>query len=314
MTTSLPLGTTFRYNSITDYYKKRFGGRVQKLSIDAGFTCPNRDGTKGTGGCTYCSNDAFNPSYCIPAKPVSQQIKEGIEFHSIRYRRATKFLAYFQAYTNTFDALDRLKEIYEQALNYPGIIGLIIGTRPDCVSNEILNYLEELNQQYFISVEFGVESIYDETLIKINRGHTFSESKMAIHEMVDRGIHTGIHLIFGLPGESRDQMLASSGIISSLPVNSIKFHQLQILKNTAIEKEFLTNPSAFNLFSLEEYIDFIISYVERLNPDIFIDRFLAEVPPRFLAVHKWGLLRYDQVLQLIQKRFEERKTWQGKLF
>lgn len=303
-----------RFNAYANYFKQEFGERVQKLSIDAGFTCPNRDGKVGRGGCTYCNNDAFNPSYCESGKSVSKQIEEGIEFHSNRYRRAAKYLAYFQAYSNTYADHEHLKMIYEEALGKPEIIGLVIGTRPDCVNEKLLDYFKELSERYYIIVEYGLESCYDKTLIEINRGHTFQQSVDAIKLTASKGIKTGAHLIFGLPGESRTKMLAEAEILSKLPVNNMKFHQLQIIKGTKMEEEFRLNPEKFTFFELADYIEFVIDFLEKLNPNIVIERFAGEVPPRFLAGPGWGLIRNDQILNLIEKRLEERDTWQGRLF
>jgi uncharacterized protein len=303
-----------RFNSYAEYLKKEFGGRVQKLSIDAGFTCPNRDGSKGTGGCTFCDNDAFNPSYCQPVKSIAQQIQEGIEFHRVRYRRATKYLAYFQAFSNTYAPLNELKKVYEEALAFPEIAGLVIGTRPDCVDEEKLDYFAQLSKNHYIIIEYGIESCYDITLARINRGHTFEDTVKALEMTSRRGLRAGAHLIFGLPGESREAMLAEARVLSGLPIKTIKFHQLQILKNTAISREFKEHPEDFFRFSLEEYTDFIIDFIERLNTDIVIERFAGEVPPRYLAEPAWGLIRYDKVLEKIEKRLEERGSYQGKLF
>ncbi|MEA3495362.1 MAG: TIGR01212 family radical SAM protein [Bacteroidota bacterium] len=305
-------GNSRRFNAYSNYLKMKFGERFQKVTIDAGFTCPNRDGKITKGGCTYCDNNAFNPSYNNPEKSVYWQVQEGIEFHKKRYRKANKYIAYFQPYSNTYAPLDELKEIYEQALKIPEIIGLSIGTRPDCVDDEKLDYLKQLNEKYFISIEYGIESCFDKTLERINRGHNFLQTKKAIKKTAERGIHTGAHLIFGLPGETKEMMLKEAEIISELPLNSIKFHQLQILKNTAIEKEFKNNPEDFINFKLDEYIDFIIKFVEKLNPEISIERFAGEVPPRFLAKKTWELLRNDQLLNLIEKKMEEIDSWQGK--
>jgi radical SAM protein (TIGR01212 family) len=303
-----------RFNAYTNFCQQKFGERIQKLSINAGFTCPNRDGKISKDGCTYCDNAAFNPSYCSPAKSITQQIIEGIEFHTVRYRRAGKYLAYFQAYSNTYDDLDVLKSKYEEALLHKDVIGLVIGTRPDCVDDKKLDYLKKLSEKYFISVEYGVESCYNKTLELINRGHTFEQSVRAIEETAKRNIHTGIHLLFGLPGESRNEMLEEASIISKLSVTTIKFHQLQIIQNTAMAEEYTNNLEKIHIFDLDEYIDFIIDFTERLNPEIMIERFTAEVPPRFLLKGGFGLLRTDQILQKIEKRMEERNTWQGKLF
>ncbi len=303
-----------RYNSYNEYFKKQFGERVQKVSVDAGFTCPNRDGTLGRGGCTYCNNNAFNPSYCKPAKTISKQIEEGIEFHQRRYRRANKYLAYFQAYSNTYKSLEELKAIYEEALAFPGVIGLVIGTRPDCIDDEKLAYLKELSKLYYIIIEYGIESCYDKTLVKINRKHTFAQSVEAIEKTASCGIRTGAHLIFGLPGETRDEMMAEVKIVSGLPLTTIKFHQLQIIKNTTMEKQYLKNPDHFSLFSIDEYIDFIVEFIEKLNPNFIIERFSGEVPPRFLVAPDWGLIRSDQINGIIKEKLINKNSWQGKLF
>jgi radical SAM protein (TIGR01212 family) len=306
-------GDNRRFNSYAGYFKRTFGGRVQKVSIDAGFTCPNRDGSKGRGGCTYCDNDSFNPSYCIPHKSVAEQIEEGVEFHARRYRRADKFLAYFQAYSNTYAPIGQLKKIYSEALEYPGVIGLVIGTRPDCVDSEKLDYLAELSKKYHIVLEYGLESCYDKTLRRINRKHDFECSCRAIEETAARGIRTGVHLMFGLPGETVREMLDEADIISGLPVDSVKFHQLQLLKNTRITEEYIRNPSDFHIFDIPEYIDFMTLIIEKLRPDIVVERIAGEVPPRFLAVPAWSSLRNDQMLNLFEKNLEKQDTWQGKL-
>lgn len=305
---------TRRYNSYSEYFKNQFGTRVQKVTLDAGFTCPNRDGSKGTGGCTYCNNDAFNPSYCQPHKSITQQISEGIEFHQKRYRRAKNFLAYFQAYSNTYDSLQSLKSRYDEALQFPGVSGLVIGTRPDCIDDEKLEYFARLAEKYYVIIEYGIESCYNRTLDSINRGHTYKETAEAIIQTAKYGIHTGAHLIFGLPGETREEMLSEAEIVSELPLDTIKFHQLQIIKGTVMEKQYQKNPKLFKLFSMEEYIDFIIRFIEKLNPKFVIERFTGEAPPRFQAGSVWGGLRSDEVQILIEKEMEERNTWQGRLY
>lgn len=314
MTKIYPWGDVRRYNSYSGYFKRQFGGRVQKLSIDAGFTCPNRDGTVGVGGCTYCNNDAFNPSYCNPNKSITQQIDEGIEFHAVRYRRAERYLAYFQAFSNTYAPLDKLKKLYEEALAHPKVIGLVIGTRPDCVDEEKLDYLQYISNKYYINLEYGIESCYNKTLALINRGHTFEQSVWAIEQTHRRGIQIGAHLIFGLPGETREQMLAEADAISQLPLHSIKFHQLQIIKGTTMEKQYKNTPEMFNLFIMDDYFNFLADFIERLNPNFVIERFTGEAPPRFLALPTWGNLRTDQLMIEFEKILEKRDTWQGKMF
>ncbi len=300
------------YNSYADYFRNLFGERVQKISVDAGFTCPNRDGTKGVGGCTFCDNNAFNPSYCQPLKSVTQQIQEGITFHQRRYRRAKKYLVYFQAYTNTYKPLEELKALYEEALAVPSVTGLVIGTRPDAVDESILDLLKQLQHKAYIMLEYGIESVYDTTLQRVNRGHTFAEASKAVEVTHQAGIPCGGHFIFGLPGETRQMMLDAAPLISALPLTTVKFHQLQIFKNTAMALDYLRSPDDYKLFSLEEYIDFVVEFTARLRPDLIIERFAGEVPPRFLVTPPWDNLRYDVVLQRIEKRFQELHTWQGK--
>jgi uncharacterized protein len=313
-TNSFPWGHTRRFNAYSEHTRKIFGARVQKLSLDAGFSCPNRDGTISTGGCTFCDSDAFNPAYCQPEKSITQQLSEGIEFHKKRYRRSSRYLAYFQAYSNTHAPLAVLKKLYEDALAMPGVIGLVIGTRPDCVDSEKLDYLARLAESHYIIVEYGIESCNNKILESINRGHTFEQATHALAETRKRGIKTGAHFIIGLPGETRAEIMDQAGIIARLPIDNIKFHQLQILKNTALESDFLKNPVKFNLFSLEEYVDFISGYIQLLPTQMVIERFTAEVPPRYRIAPDWGNLRTDQILEMIERKLEEKNAWQGKRY
>lgn len=313
-TNNYPWGHERRFNAYSNYFRNIYGARVQKVSIDAGFTCPNRDGAKGFGGCTYCNNDAFNPSYCKSVKSVSEQIGEGIKFHKWRYNEAVSYLAYFQAYSNTYAPLEKLKILYEEALNYPGVVGLIIGTRPDCIDDEKLEYIKELSERYYIAIEYGIESCHNKTLLRINRGHSFEDAVFTLEKTAALGINAGAHFIFGLPGETRDEMLNQVDIISRLPVKTLKFHQLQIIKGTAMEIEFKNNPGDFELFTWEEYLDFFISFLERLNPAIVVERFTGEAPQRFLTGEGWGKKRTDQIVNLIEKRLEELNTWQGRMY
>jgi uncharacterized protein len=311
---SFSWGHDRRFNAYSNYFRRIYGARVQKVSIDAGFGCPNRDGSKGFGGCTYCNNDAFNPSYCQPARSVSEQIGEGIKFHKWRYDEAVSYLAYFQAYSNTYAPLETLKKLYEEALRYPGVVGLIIGTRPDCIDDEKLEYLKELTSRCYVAIEYGIESCYNKTLVRINRGHSFEDAVSALEKTEALGITAGAHFIFGLPGETREEMLNQVDIISGLSIRTVKFHQLQIIKGTGMEIEFKNNPGDFELFTWEEYLDFFVAFLERLNPAIVVERFTGEAPPRFLTGEGWGKKRTDQIVNLIEKRLEELNTWQGKLY
>ena len=309
-----PWGSERRFNAFPDYFRRLYGSRMQKVSVDAGFTCPNRDGTKGMGGCTFCNNKAFNPSYCLPEKSVTTQINEGIEFHKKRYRKVDSYLAYFQAYSNTYASADQLSELYNEALNHKDIRGLVIGTRPDCVNDEILDLLKELSKRCILLLEYGIESCYDKTLQRINRGHSFKEAVDAIESATSRCINVSAHFIFGLPGETREEMLREADIISGLPLKSVKFHQLQIIKGTEMEEEYKRNPADFEIFSWDDYLSFIISFLERLNPDLVVERFTGEAPPRYLAREVWGKKRSDQIISLIEKKLEELDTWQGRFY
>ncbi|MDR0205921.1 MAG: TIGR01212 family radical SAM protein [Bacteroidales bacterium] len=300
------------YYSYKDFLTNQFGARIQKLAIDAGFTCPNRDGNVGLNGCSYCDNRAFKPSYCTNLKPVKQQLEEGIIFHKNRYRRADAYLAYFQAFSNSYASLDELIQIYQPAIEHAEIKGIVIGTRPDCLEEKKLDYFAELAQKMFVSIEIGIESIHDETLRRINRGHNFQCAVDCLKKMKERNLHAGAHFIFGLPGEIPEMWIEDVKTINNLNLSSIKFHQLQIIKGTAMECEYEENPTHFFPFTMESYIEFIIDFVERLNPCFAIERFAGEVPLRYLAVNNWGTIRYDVVLQRIIKEFIKRDTWQGK--
>lgn len=319
-----------RYNSFVGYFRRRYGERLQKIVLDAGFTCPNRDGKVGRGGCTYCDNAAFHPAYSTAGKSLHQQMDEGIEFHKVRYRTTEHYLAYFQSFSNTYAPLSRLRELYEEALGHPDVVGIVIGTRPDCVDEEKLDYLADLSQGKVLAgwsrtvasqvrtapiviVEYGVESCYDRTLLRINRGHDFETARRAITMTAERGLDVGAHFILGLPGESVQMMLDSCEQINSLQLRSVKFHQLQIVKGTRMEKEYAECPEDFVRFSLEEYLDFFVDMLERLRPDLFIERFVGEVPPRFVNETPWGLIRNVELLRLLEQRLDSRATWQGRL-
>ncbi len=303
-----------RYNSFVDFLRSRYGCRVQKLVVDAGFTCPNRDGSLAFGGCTYCDNNAFHPNYSTPDKSITQQLTEGVEFHRGRYRSAAKFLAYFQPYSNTYAPLERLKVLYDEALAFPEVVGLAIGTRPDCLDDAKLDYLAEIQASgRTVLLEIGIESCYDTTLEHINRRHTWEQAVAAVEAARSRGLTVGSHFIFGLPGESREMMLESAAKINSLPVDSVKFHQLQIIRGTKMEREFAEHPERFVTWALDEYIDFFIDFLERLRPGLCIERFAGEVPPRFVNSTPWGQIRNTELLHLLDRRLEERDTRQGRL-
>lgn len=313
-----------RYNSFVGYFRERYGERLQKIVVDAGFTCPNRDGAISRWGCTYCDNRAFHPSYSSPDKSIAEQIAEGIVFHRVRYRNATRFLAYFQPYSNTYSSLERLKEVYSEALSVPSVKGIVLGTRPDCVDERKLDYLaalkdgkkgflDENGNPPVVIIEYGIESCLDRTLTRINRGHDFATACRAVEMTAERGIDCGAHFIFGLPGESREDMLGYAAKINALPVLSAKFHQLQIVRGTRMEREFSEKREDFVTFTLDEYLDFFVDFLERLRPDLYIERFAGEVPPRFVNETPWGLVRNAELLRMLDRRLEERNTFQGAL-
>jgi radical SAM protein (TIGR01212 family) len=305
--------TEKRYNDFSSFIRRKFNTRVQKVSIDAGFTCPNKDGTKGVGGCTYCNNNTFNPDYCKPIKPIKQQINEGIEFFSKKYK-TQKYLAYFQAFTNTYAPLADLKKMYEEALDHEDVIGLVVATRPDCIKNEVLDYLEELAAAgNFIKLEFGLESTKNETLEAINRCQTHEEAIDAFKRADGRGLHLGGHLILGLPGETKEDMMNHANMVSQLPINTLKIHHLQIVKHTMMAVQFKKTPEMFTFMELDEYIDFVVDFVEKLKPEIIIERFFSESPASMLIHPKYGLKNFE-VKHLVEKRLEEREAMQGRLF
>ncbi len=302
-----------RYNSSSEFYKKLFQNRVQKISIDAGFTCPNRDGKKGRGGCTYCNNETFKPFYCSPQKSIKQQLTEGIAFFSEKYK-TQKYLAYFQSFSNTYASLDILKNLYEEALSVEGVLGLVIATRPDCVDVQILDYLSELSKKYFILLEFGIETTNNQTLTRINRNHTFEESKNALKLCSERNIMTGVHLILGLPTETNEIMLNHARELSKLDFTFLKLHQLQIVKNTLMAIDYQKNPNDYKLFELDEYIDFVISFLEQLSPKIIVERFTSEIPENMLIAPKWGRIKNYEIVHKIEKKLEQNDTRQGQKF
>jgi len=304
--------TEKRYNDFSSFIRRKFNGRVQKVSIDAGFTCPNKDGTKGVGGCTYCNNNTFNPDYCQPIKPIKQQIDEGIEFFSKKYK-TQKYLAYFQAFTNTYAPLADLKKMYEEALSHEDVIGLVIATRPDSIKDEVLDYLQGLAAAgNFIKLEFGLESTKNKTLEAINRCQTHEEAIDAFNRAKGRGLHLGGHLILGLPGESKVDMLEHARRVSELPINTLKIHHLQIVKHTMMAVQFKKTPEMFTFMELDEYIDLVVDFVELLKPEIIIERFFSESPDRMLIYPKYGLKNFE-VKHLVEKRLEERNAMQGRL-
>ncbi len=306
------MGKEKLYSDFSTFLAGRFPYKVQKVSVDAGFSCPNWDGTKGYGGCTYCNNEAFNPAYCRKGKSVREQLEEGKVFFAHKYP-VMKYLPYFQAYTNTYGSLDELKRKYEEALSVKDVVGLVIGTRPDCMPDALLDYLTELNQRPFLLVEYGMESADDATLKRINRGHTFAVSAEAIRRTAARGILVGGHVIMGLPGEDRDHWVKQAGLISALPLTTLKLHQLQLIKGTRMAAEYEQSPDAFRFCTIDEYIDGVIDYVEHLRPDIVLERFLSQSPREWVIAPDWDVKGY-RFTDRLRKRMKARGTWQGKYY
>lgn len=303
------MNTPFLYNDFGSWMKKHFPFKVQKISIDAGFSCPNRDGTIARGGCTYCDNRTFNPSYCHKRDSVTEQLEAGKRFFSTKYPEM-KYLAYFQAYTNTYSPTSKLRAMYEEALAVKDVVGLVIGTRPDCVSNDLLDYLQELNKETFILVEYGIESANNKTLEYINRGHTFECSIDALERTHSRGIATGGHIILGLPGEDKNESIRQAKLISALPMDILKIHQMQIIKGTLLARQY--NETPFHLYSVDEYIELIAEYIQHLRQDLVLERFVSQSPAEFLIGPKWGLKNYEFTNKLVNY-LKQNGIYQGML-
>ncbi|HBO06774.1 MULTISPECIES: TIGR01212 family radical SAM protein [Bacteroides] len=306
------MNVTPLYNEFPLFLKRYFPYKVQKISLNAGFTCPNRDGNKGYGGCTYCNNQTFNPDYCRTEKSITRQLEEGKHFFAHKYPEM-KYLAYFQAYTNTYGELESLKRKYEEALSVDGVVGLVIGTRPDCMPDDLLRYLESINKHTFLLVEYGIESTCDETLRRINRGHTFQTTVDAVERTAACGILTGGHIILGLPGETHQSIVAQAQDLSGLPITTLKMHQLQLIRGTRMALEYERSPEDFHLFGVEEYIELVVDYVEHLRPDIVLERFVSQSPKDLLIAPDWGLKNYE-FNHRVQKRMKELDAYQGKKY
>ena len=291
------------------WLRRRFPFKVQKLSVDAGFTCPNRDGRIGYGGCIYCNNQSFSPAYCNSHLSVREQLEEGKRFFGEKYHDM-KYMAYFQSFTNTYADLDHLRRLYEEALEVDGIVGIVIGTRPDCITTPLLDYLERLNRQTMITIEYGIETANDATLRLINRGHDFECSRLAVEQTAERGITVGGHIIIGLPGEAAEESIQQAHTMSSLKLDILKIHQMQIVRGTRLEKIYAEQP--FHLYSPEEYIEVIVSYLEHLRPDIAVERFASQSPKQLLIAPQWGLKNYELTNLVVNKMRHEGRR-QGSL-
>ncbi|MDP4276400.1 MAG: TIGR01212 family radical SAM protein [Bacteroidota bacterium] len=300
------------YRTFQQFLSEHIEGKVQKIALNAGFTCPNRDGVKGYGGCTYCNNQTFNPAYCVTEKSVTVQMEEGIRFFAGKYPKMN-YLAYFQAYTNTYGELEQLKKLYEEALSVPKTVGLVVGTRPDCMPDDLLDYFEALSKQVFVLIEYGVESTLDRTLTTINRGHDYACSADAIRRTAARGIPVGAHIILGLPAENQTEMVKHADALNELPLDTLKLHQLQLIRGTRLAMQVAQDSSFIPRFTASDYANLIVNFLERLKPAIAVERFVSQSPPELLIAPDWGLKNYE-FTHLVEKRLKQTGSYQGKCY
>lgn len=295
------------YKEFGTWLQAELGCKAQKLSVDAGLTCPNRDGTLGRGGCTFCDNRTFNPAYCRQGGSITDQLEAGKRFFSRKYP-TMKYLAYFQSYSNSYGTLSHLKDLYEEALRVPDVVGLVIGTRPDCMPDALLEYLEELNRRTFLLVEYGVESANEETLVRVNRGHTFAQARECIIRTAQRGIRVGVHMILGFPWETRSELIRQAQLIASLPITTLKLHQLQVIKGTQLAREYELHP--WPLPTAEEYVDLVLEYISHLPSSLVLERFVSQSPPEYVIAPRWGLKNHE-FSALVKKAIQKRSTQLG---
>lgn len=295
------------YKEFGTWLQAELGCKAQKLSVDAGLTCPNRDGTLGRGGCSFCDNRTFNPAYCRQGGSITDQLEAGKRFFARKYP-TMKYLAYFQSYSNSYGTLSHLKELYEEALRVPDVVGLVIGTRPDCMPDALLEYLEELNRRTFLLVEYGVESANEETLVRVNRGHTFAQARECIIRTAQRGIRVGVHMILGFPWETRSELIRQAQLIASLPITTLKLHQLQVIRGTQLAREYELQP--WPLPTAEEYVDLVLEYISHLPPSLVLERFVSQSPPEYVIAPRWGLKNHE-FSALVKKAIQKRSTQLG---
>lgn len=295
------------YKEFGTWLQAELGCKAQKLSVDAGLTCPNRDGTLGRGGCSFCDNRTFNPAYCRQGGSITDQLEAGKRFFSRKYP-TMKYLAYFQSYSNSYGTLSHLKELYEEALRVPDVVGLVIGTRPDCMPDALLEYLEELNRRTFLLVEYGVESANEETLVRVNRGHTFAQARECIIRTAQRGIRVGVHMILGFPWETRSELIRQAQLIASLPITTLKLHQLQVIRGTQLAREYELHP--WPLPTAEEYVDLVLEYISHLPSSLVLERFVSQSPPEYVIAPRWGLKNHE-FSALVKKAMQKRSTQLG---
>ena len=295
------------YKEFGTWLQAELGCKAQKLSVDAGLTCPNRDGTLGRGGCTFCDNRTFNPAYCRQGGSITDQLEADKRFFARKYP-TMKYLAYFQSYSNSYGTLSHLKELYEEALRVPDVVGLVIGTRPDCMPDALLEYLEELNRRTFLLVEYGVESANEETLVRVNRGHTFAQARECIIRTAQRGIRVGVHMILGFPWETGSELIRQAQLIASLPITTLKLHQLQVIRGTQLAREYELHP--WPLPTAEEYVDLVLEYISHLPSSLVLERFVSQSPPEYVIAPRWGLKNHE-FSALVKKAIQKRSTQLG---
>ncbi|HPX76757.1 MAG TPA: TIGR01212 family radical SAM protein [Bacteroidales bacterium] len=305
--------TKLPWNDYSSYIKRIFGIRVQKISIDAGFTCPNRDGKISRGACIYCTNESFSPFYCTPKLSITEQLQKGIEFFSKKYK-TQKYLAYFQSYTNTYGKVEDLKKLYLEALAVEGVIGLVVATRPDCIDEEIMKMLKEISKDKYLSIEYGAESTKNETLNFINRGHSWEQTIKAVELANNFQINCGLHFIIGLPGEDKTDFLNHANEISKLNIQTLKIHQMQVLKKTKLADVYKENPKLFYNLDLENYLDLMAEFLGFLNPNIVVERFTSESPKEMIIYPNWKGKKNFEISHMLEKKMNERKITQGMFF
>ena len=301
---------TNRYYDLNSYLRNIFGCRVQKISLDAGLTCPNRDGHISTGGCIYCNSRGSGTGASSQGLSITEQIMRGKEFLKKRYK-AQKFIAYFQSFSNTYGPYEKLKGLYEEALAIDDIVGLSIGTRPDCVDESVLTLLESYAKDYLVWIEYGLQSIHDRTLAAINRGHDVECFKGAVDKTRGRGIKICAHVILGLPFEDRHDMLATAKAVAAMGIDGIKIHLLYVVKGTRMEELYLEGK--YRCLEQEEYVNLVCDFLELLPPDMVIQRLTGDPHPHELVAPEWSL-RKNETLSRIKETFAERESWQGKRF
>ncbi len=296
-----------RYRTLGHMLRSRFGGRVQKVSLDAGFTCPNVDGSVAIGGCTFCDNRSFSPSRRVRRRDIQKQIDQGIQRLKLRYK-VDQFIAYFQPATNTYAPVERLREVYQAALDHDAIVGIAIGTRPDCVPDEVLDLLQELAEQTYVSVEYGIQTIHDRSLIAMNRGHLYDVFPDAIQRSENRGFDICAHVIIGLPDESHADIMATIDEMANQNLDAIKIHNLYVVKNTRLAEQLTAGE--LKLMDQDTFVQTVVDAIERLPPHYVIERVSGDAPPEYFLGPEWATDK-SAILNAIASEFAQRDTYQG---